>query len=81
MVISVLRAYVVVDLLFIVTHIAGVLCLLLGLLCSVFSCFVIILMGKRESWLLYYNCLPDVLSCKVIFCDFSSHCHGSVRSV
>ena len=27
----------------------------------VLSNFSIILMGKKESWLLYFNCLPEVL--------------------
>ena len=36
-----------------------VLVLLFSTLCP--SSFAIILTGKRESWLLYFNCLPDVL--------------------
>ena len=39
----------------------GVLCLVLVLLFSSFSysSFTIILIGKRENWLLYFNCLSD----------------------
>ena len=36
--------------------------------------FTIILMGKRESWLLYFNCLPDVLWL-LVFCAFP---HGAM---
>ena len=41
----------------------GVLCLVLVLLFSTLdpSSFATILIGKREDWLLYLNCLPDVL--------------------
>ena len=37
-------------------------CLLLwcAILC-ILSSFVIILMGMRESWVLHFNCLSDVL--------------------
>ena len=40
----------------------GALCLVRVLLLSTssHSSFAIILMGKRESWLLYFNCLPGV---------------------
>ena len=51
---------VVVDSLFIVV---GILCLVLVLLLNTlcpFS-FAVILMGKEESWVLYVNCLLDVL--------------------
>ena len=41
----------------------GVLCFVLVLLFSTLDPygFAIIVMGKRESWLLYFYCLPDVL--------------------
>ena len=32
-------------------------------------------MGTRENWLLYYNCLPDVLWL-LVFCCSSPQCHG-----
>ena len=28
---------------------------------SAFSSFATVLVGSRESWLLYFDCLPDVL--------------------
>ena len=43
----------------------------------VHSGFAIILMG-RESWLLYFVCLPGV---SLILCGFSSRCHGFVCSL
>ena len=54
-----------VDSLLIVAPIVGVLWLIHVLLCSAlcpFYFFAIILIGsKRESWLLYFVCLPGVL--------------------
>ena len=55
----------------------GGLCLVLVLLCSTLcpSSVAITFMGK-ESWLLYFNCVPDVLWL-LVFCRFSSwYQHG-----
>ena len=48
------------------------------LLLYVHSCFAIILMGKRESWLLCLVCLPGVLW---LLCGYSNQCHGFVCSL
>ena len=48
------------------------------LLLYVHSCFAIILMGKRESWLLCLVCLPGV---SWLLCGYSSQCHGFVCSL
>ena len=42
---------------------------------SLHSCFVIILMEKREIWLLCLVCLPGV---SWLLCGYSSQCHGFV---
>ena len=41
------------------SYCAPIAVLLFSTLCP--SSFAIILMEKRDSWLLYFNCLPDVL--------------------
>ena len=47
--------------------------------CFVVQCFisflVLVMMGKRESWLLYFVCLPAVLWLS-LFCGSSSRCMG-----
>ena len=50
----------------------GVLCLALvyNAVLSVLPSFANILMGERESWLLCFNCLPDVLG-NSVFCGSS----------
>ena len=51
---------IVLDALFIVAPTVGVLCFFRFVIPCVLSSFAIILLG-RESSLLYFNCLPDVL--------------------
>ena len=64
MLLSVLRwCFSFVDSLFIIAPIEG-LCvwsLLSYAIICVLSSFANILMRKRESWLLYFNCIPDVV--------------------
>ena len=51
-----LSVHVVVDLLFVAApNVGGVLFLILVLLYSTFLIAAIIALGKRESWLLYFN--------------------------
>ena len=42
----------------------SVFCLCFYVVLSVISSFAIILMGKRESWLLYFCCRPGVVECE-----------------
>ena len=63
--------------LLLLTLFVGVLCLVLTLLCC------LVLQSSwwgRESWLLYFNCLSDVLWLLVL-CGSSSRCRGWVCSV
>ena len=48
-------------------------------LCAL-SSFAIISLGKRESWLLYFCCVLNVMSLLSFF-DSSSRCHGLACSM
>ena len=73
---------VFVDMLFIVTPILGFCdcstCMFCCSLLYVHSCFAIIVMGKRESWLL---CLLSHPGVSWLLCGSSSRCYGVVCSL
>ena len=54
---SALVSHDVVHLLFFLSHFGGISCSVLVMLSS----FSIISTSKRESWLLYFNCLPAIV--------------------